>query len=610
MLYKVDDPAPLMGIEADPVVEMDRLIAEGLRAVFQPLYRVGEREPFALEGFTRGPRGHRLESPESLFRTAAGMGRRETLEAAARRRVLQSFMDLHWPGRLSLNVTPACLTQSALRVEPLQQMLGELGLAPERLILELTEHEPIADVSALREALAPLRAMGMSMAMDDVGSGYASMQALCELEPDYVKLDKYFVACLQESAIKRRFIRGLVLMAKAIGAQVVAEGVEGGGEIPILMDLGVEILQGYYFARPGLPPHCPTLAADFWQQHQPALVLGRVRGVASDILRRAPCVAHDTPVRELHVLLLRQKSLPVVAVCRGDQPLGLILRAEFMERISRPYVMDIFGRHPAVEFVSEHTLMVDEQESLAQISKAFTASAQQSSVMDHFIITHQGRYVGVGRIVDLLERITAVHLEMARYANPLTGLPGNVAIQQRTEALLDEGTPFTLAYIDLDNFKAFNDRYGYARGDLLLRAVAEILSLRVGVDRERLPDLQAPFVGHVGGDDFVVILPDLGHEALMQDILTDFSRRTPDFYDAEDRWQGGIQSHDRQGNTAFFPLASLSIAVVPCPMGAFPSAQAIAEVAAELKGQAKKMPGNSVFVDRRGTDRHRVGSGE
>ena len=130
------------------------------------------------------------------------------------------------------------------------------------------------------------------------------------------------------------------------------------------------------------------------------------------------------------------------------------------------------------------------------------------------------------------------------------------------------------------------------------------------MDRERLPDLQAPFVGHVGGDDFVVILPDLGHEALMQDILTDFSRRTPDFYDAEDRWQGGIQSHDRQGNTAFFPLASLSIAVVPCPTGAFPSAQAIAEVAAELKGQAKKMPGNSVFVDRRGTDRHRVGSGE
>lgn len=175
-------------------------------------------------------------------------------------------------------------------------------------------------------------------------------------------------------------------------------------------------------------------------------------------------------------------------------------------------------------------------------------------------------------------------------ANPLTGLPGNEAINDTLAARLATGLPFVAVYADLDNFKAYNDVYGYARGDQVILALARMLQEEGG---------EAGFVGHVGGDDFMLVLEAPGARACCDAILERFARFIPSFYSPEHHQAGGFPGQNRQGDDVFVPLMTLSLAYHEVSPSAGRTAMDVANVLAELKGQAKRQPGNSLFIDRR-----------
>ncbi|MGB4782265.1 diguanylate cyclase domain-containing protein, partial [Candidatus Methylomirabilis sp.] len=148
------------------------------------------------------------------------------------------------------------------------------------------------------------------------------------------------------------------------------------------------------------------------------------------------------------------------------------------------------------------------------------------------------------------------HLDLD--ANPLTRLPGNNTILREIQRRLDSGLPFALAYLDIDSFKAFNDRYGFSRGDDALRMTARIvLNAVVNLGSG------SGFVGHVGGDDFILLLPMTQIESACQEIITNFDLIMTSLYDETDRRQGFLLMKDRQGRLCRFPLIALSIAVIP-----------------------------------------------
>ena len=189
------------------------------------------------------------------------------------------------------------------------------------------------------------------------------------------------------------------------------------------------------------------------------------------------------------------------------------------------------------------------------------------------MITRNGRYLGVGSVMDLLRRITELQVRNARYANPLTQLPGNVPIYDFIDDLLGQGSDFWIAYCDLDHFKPFNDVYGYSQGDEVIKTVAALLL-------EHMDD-RLDFVGHIGGDDFIIILRGADWEARCRAVLA------------------GKGIEDRAGNATFFPLLSLSIGVAhPDPERCY-SHHDVAALASEAKHQAKREPGNSLYRDRR-----------
>jgi PleD family two-component response regulator len=182
-----------------------------------------------------------------------------------------------------------------------------------------------------------------------------------------------------------------------------------------------------------------------------------------------------------------------------------------------------------------------------------------------------------------------------RSLSPLTGLPGNFEILAELERLIDRGDrPFALVHADLDGFKAFNDHYGFLRGDEAIRTTGSVILAAV----ESVGG-QPRFVGHIGGDDFAMVVAADRVEELCERVQADFGARVADLYDPEDREAGGIKVPDRQGNPHWFELLTLSMGVAVSTGRPLTSAAAASAIASELKGVAKKLPGTSWQVDRR-----------
>lgn len=192
----------------------------------------------------------------------------------------------------------------------------------------------------------------------------------------------------------------------------------------------------------------------------------------------------------------------------------------------------------------------------------------------------------------LLARIKMIVQRTSRSldANPLTHLPGNASIMEEIQTRIDSGKIFAVGYADLDKFKIYNDKYGFEKGDEIIRATARIL---VETVQELSPE--DGFVGHIGGDDFVFICPDEQADKISQTIINKFDALSPTFYNEEDRALGYIFGRDRQGNEIKTPLVSISIGIVSNKNNPINHVAQIGEIGAELKKFAKSIE-KSVYI--------------
>jgi len=194
------------------------------------------------------------------------------------------------------------------------------------------------------------------------------------------------------------------------------------------------------------------------------------------------------------------------------------------------------------------------------------------------------------KMAERLKCLEEMHLD----ANPLTHLPGSVAIENILNERLKEGTSLAFCQLDLSHFKAFNDRYGYARGNKVIQATAHIATEIVKAEGN-----EGDFVGHIGGDDFVVITSAETYEKTCLAIINSFDKMVRDFYDPEDQERGHIQGETRQGQKVSFPIMTLAIAVVTNQQRGLENHVQIGEIAAELKKYAKSFSHSTFVIDRR-----------
>ena len=568
-----------------------------LSALFQPIVDINSAAIHGHEGLIRGPRDSTLHSPLNLFKAARKHKVSVEVEHLSRQIVLESFARSGSNDKLFLNVSPECLMQPNSGKGSTLAYIHELGLNPHNVIIELTESSPTYDYYLLRQAAEHYRSMGFEIAIDDLGEGFSSLRLWSELHPDYVKIDQHFIRGINLDPVKFEFVRSIQQIAQNSGTKIIAEGIETEAELVIIKDLKISYAQGYFLGRPAAAPVLEPaselkaiLAKNFVSVFPGTGLSMRKRGNVAKLLKYVPPVAPETSNDEVFAIFEGNPKLYSLPVVRHGSPVGLISRYTMIDRFAKPYRRELYGKRPCDVFMDNQPLVVEKTMSLHELSELIT-HMEPHHLSNGFIVTDGGIYLGLGSGHDLLREITEMQINAARYANPLTMLPGNVPINEHLDRLLESRITFWACYCDLDNFKPFNDAYGFRRGDELIQFAGKLLNDAAESDWD--------FIGHIGGDDFILVFQNEDWEERCQKALDMLQQAMSKFYDVEDQMRGGIESEDRSGHKIFYPFVSMSIGVVKVEPGLFTNHHEVAAAIGSAKKRAKSFSGNSLFLERR-----------
>lgn len=588
---------PFASLQSPPPgddAELRGIIARrDLHPVFQPIIDYRVHTYIGFEALIRGPVGSRLQYPEALFRAAKQAGLFFELEHACREVSLQAFARLRLPGRIFLNVTPGCLADRRLLDGTFRELLPQLGIAPGRVVIELTENQRIAEVPDLDGLLAAYRSIGVQIAIDDLGEGFSNLRMWSEVRPDFVKIDRHFIDGIAEDRMKYHFVRAMQDLAESCTSHLIAEGIEQEEDFAAIRDMGIACGQGYFIAMPEpVPSHHPRqqVMTALGRQRISLLPVGgklpTAQTLAEYILPVSPAVDNEHVIERFE----NDPGIDVLPVVQGMTPVGLITRQATFDHLARPYWRELYGRKPCSRFMDAAPLIVDQHATVQELG-LMLARADKRYLLDGFIITQEGRYLGVGSSRELMALITEMQISAARYANPLTQLPGNVPINEHIDRLLEARAGFAACYADIDYFKPYNDFYGYRRGDDIIQMLGRIL--------REVADSRLDFVGHIGGDDFVILFQSSDWAVRCDEIVRRFADEVQGMINAEEAAHGGYLGENRKGELVFHPLPSLSIGALRVEAGLYDSHREVAAAASGAKKQAKKQGGGSVFIERR-----------
>lgn len=271
---------------------------------------------------------------------------------------------------------------------------------------------------------------------------------------------------------------------------------------------------------------------------------------------------------------------------QNGSPCGIVTKRKLASDFGGLYGYSLHSRSCISDIMSRNFIAVDEDCSLTDTaSRAMNRSANH--VYDAIAVTRDGRYIGQITIKDLLLKLKDAMVEAACDVNPLTKLPGNRMIESTIESLISGKCGWAIAYIDIDNFKAFNDSYGFAAGDQIILDVAECM-------KGCFPG--GTFMGHVGGDDFVAIFSGDHAEECLKRLCLSFHEKILPLYTEEDRNRGYIISKDRSGAVRTFPIASLSIALMLSSVTRPSSMKEFSKLIAKAKKKAKAKDGDAIAL--------------
>jgi diguanylate cyclase (GGDEF)-like protein len=558
-----------------------------LYPVFQPIASLENASIYAHEALIRGPQGTPLHTPDALLRAAADEDLDYEFEFACVIAAMQMWGTMQAPGRLFVNISANALTHffDERGSDDLLRLVTGLGVVPRMLVLEITEHERVQDMDHLMGVVQKIRTVGMSIALDDFGDGRSSLRLWSQIKPEVVKIDKYFTKDISAHGDKLKTIQALQQIAAVFGSELVAEGIETAEDMRVLRDLGITFGQGYFLGYPDRQPsrYVSEVSQGVLKERQIAVFPELSRGAVGGQLRNlslvpAPTVTALSTNDELAAVFLASPSLHAVAVLEQERPIGIINRALFMNEYSRLYYREVWGRKPCAAHVNLQPRVIERDHSVDELVGILT-SQDQRYLTDGFVVTENGRYVGLGTGDQLVRSVTETRIEAARHANPLTFLPGNIPISQHMERLLKKKTDFVACYADLNNFKPFNDYYGYWRGDEMIRLLARIAMEQC--------DSQRDFLGHVGGDDFILLFQSPDWNLRCERLVDDFNLRARDMFDEAARRAGGIEAEDRYGVLRFFAFTTVSVGAVCIRGGNFTRAEEVANLAALAKHDAK-----------------------
>lgn len=306
-----------------------------------------------------------------------------------------------------------------------------------------------------------------------------------------------------------------------------------------------------------------------------------------DLTESVPCVSIETKNHQVDELFKTNSTLQGIVVLNNNHPIALITRSQFYQKIGTLYGYNLYMGRQIDLLTKNDPLIVDYFETITKVSH-LAMHRNEENLYDYVIVTKDSLFNGVISIRNLLIKFAEIQTKMATFLNPLTGLPGNHMIELKLKEMLLL-KKFSVLYIDLDHFKAYNDTYGFKKGDALLQATAKFF--------KQYFDHPPSFLGHIGGDDFIAILNHYHIHPLCREIVSEFDQLIKNFYSKEHLEQKYVIAENRYGNIEKIPLVSISIAAVTDSTQHFLTVEEIIDEATRLKKICKSNPNSCYFVN-------------
>ncbi|MFD1780886.1 GGDEF domain-containing protein [Fredinandcohnia salidurans] len=310
--------------------------------------------------------------------------------------------------------------------------------------------------------------------------------------------------------------------------------------------------------------------------------------VIGEIAKDSFIVSPSTKCEDVYTIFEKESSIEGIVVCMNHKPVGLVMKTHFFQRLSTKYGFDLFMKRTIDLVMDNEILIVDYSLPLTEVS-SLAMNRKLEHIYDIVIVTKENAFFGIVSIRELIMKLAEIQIRNARYSNPLTGLPGNNVIKETLQEVLTFNR-FSVLYIDIDSFKAFNDTYGFSKGDELIKETALILS-EVITTTENEPS----FIGHIGGDDFIATIPHHHYGAICDSIIERFTDSLQIFYSKEDFEKGYVTGISRQGVFEKLPLASISIAIIQNKKRPITSLEQLSKESAKVKSYCKSIR-NSIYL--------------
>jgi len=560
-----------------------------IRTVFQPIISLRNGTVYGYEALSRGPQDSPLHEPELLFDCAEEYGKMWELELLCRSTAIEAVSQLEEPIKLFLNVNPQIMYDEKFRVGFTKEFLNSYHIDPHNIIIEITEKGSVNNVPDFIRIVEHYKKQGYKIAIDDAGAGYSGLNLISDIHPHFLKLDMKLIHGIEKDTMKQALVKSLSEFASLTNISLIAEGIETKAELNKLIDIGVQYGQGFYLQKPdsSILPIRDSVKFDIKEANarKNQLLDRRITDLfICNISTTQKCLTPKIMISQVYDLMEKDKTITGFCITENEYLIGIITRSRLYNFLSGQYGYNLYARKTIDLIMSTEFLQVDYHESVHVVSKL--AMARNTEHLYDFIsITHDSRYYGIVTVKDLLEKTIQVEVNNARHLNPLSELPGNILIEKRLEACLMEEDEYNILYFDMNNFKAYNDVYGFENGDRCIKNFARIMRNRIHKEKD--------FIGHIGGDDFMAIVQKCNIEKLCRNIISDFSSALPKFYNQNDLNRGFITTKNRHGVEEDFPLLSIAIACVSSKT--YQTVYQLSEDITHLK-KACKQKGGSAYL--------------
>jgi diguanylate cyclase (GGDEF)-like protein len=481
----------------------DILKNKRIDTLFQPIINLYSGEIVGYEALSRGPENSIYFSPLNLIREAQNNNCLLELELLFREKALINSKFIYSEQLLFINVDPSIINEKNYKEGLTKDLIKKYNINSDSIVFEITERTLIKDYSTFNKVLKNYRNQGYMIAIDDVGSGYSGLRSICEFKPEYIKIDISLIKNIDKSKIKQSILKSLVELCKEENIYLIAEGVEREEELITLINLGVCAAQGFYIQRPSIIKNNNYKKVKYSiskNQNKKSIFVNLL-----DYDDNIGCLVENVPSIDLSINGCMVKDIfdlndfEGLCILNNNSPTGLITKNKLNYAMSQRYGYNLYSSRPVSLIMDNDPLITDYYTPIKKIAE-IAMNRPMGNNYDPIIVTKNTRYFGMVSIKKLLLYSTKLEMDFAKHLNPLTLLPGNIIINKIINKAINTTKEYCVLYIDLDNFKKFNDYNGFEYGDIIIKQTAEVIKFVV---QEHIPSYS--FIGHIGGDDFILV---------------------------------------------------------------------------------------------------------